>query len=567
MTRDRTVSGRQRLVVAAALLGVACLSLWARASVPVRVEALSHDDLLFARLAGSLLDGQWLGTFDSLTLAKGPGYPLFIAAAYELGIPLKLAEQAVQLAAATLLAWGASRLTGRPLLGVALFVVVALDPAYLGGEAARLNRTGLYASASTALLGALLLAASLARRRPSGARAVPLVVVAGLAVGLSALGCVLTREEGVTLVPTVLAAGFAALWSAGVRRPGATWRDRRGVAARLAPVLAVAVLASGTVWTGVAVVEHRNEQEYGFAVVTDFADSAFPRLYAALSAVDVGEQRRFVPISRAQREAAYAASPAFAEVRFELEGYARIWIESGCIAVDVCDDYAAGWVPWAIRGAVLRTLGEERTAPAVQGLMAAAADEVSAGCGRSYPCRPVVSSFLPDPSAVPVGDLAAATALGSAQVLTYDAPGHRALRPADEQEYAAFARVVRGLPDDRRVLDRLAASQSAWADVQTAAFGLLTWAALLPALVGLLWWRDRGQRPLQVLAAVLAVAAATRIGLIALVDVTSFPAVGTGYVLPAVDPAAALVLVGCASLLLVLSSRRRDADQLVAGRD
>jgi hypothetical protein len=551
-TGSSSAGGRiwqSRLLLGLALMLIVVLSLWARGSVPVRVNAsLTHDDLLFARQAGALLDGRWLGTFDTLTLAKGPGYPLFVAAAYELGLPLKLAEHLLQLVAAALLGLGAGRLTGRPLLGVVLFAVAALGPAHLGEEAARLNRTGLYSSASTALLGASLLAASLARRRQRGVRDGLAVASTGLAAGGSAWLCFITREERVTLLPPLLAVGLAALWAAGGGAPRRTWRQRREIGLRLVPVLAVGVVAAGTMWVGIALVEHRNGEVYGVPLVTDTADGAFPALYAALTAVDVGEPRRYVPISREQREAAYAASPAFARVGPELEGWGSRWIEPGCEAVGVCDDYAAGWVTWAVRGAVLRALGDERTAAATQQLMRTAADEVAAGCGRDYPCRTVVVSFLPELSQLPVREALGATARATAQVLSHHAPGYRAT-PGTSEQHDQFVRVVRGLPSGPAAAERAAAHEGWWPAGLRALFAVLTWAALAPAVVGLLWWRDHGQRSLQVLGGVLAVAAATRIVLVALVDVTSFPAVGTGYLLPAADPTTAVVVVGVASLV------------------
>src|SRR6187551_309183 len=47
-----------------------------------------HDDLLFVRLAEFISDGRWLGPYDQYTLAKGPMYSFFIAAAFKLGVPL-----------------------------------------------------------------------------------------------------------------------------------------------------------------------------------------------------------------------------------------------------------------------------------------------------------------------------------------------------------------------------------------------------------------------------------------------------------------------------------------------
>ncbi|MBC8039102.1 MAG: hypothetical protein H7Y06_01020, partial [Opitutaceae bacterium] len=47
-----------------------------------------HDDRLFLKLAGSLLQGEWLGPYTDKTLAKGPFFSIFIAGVFLLGVPL-----------------------------------------------------------------------------------------------------------------------------------------------------------------------------------------------------------------------------------------------------------------------------------------------------------------------------------------------------------------------------------------------------------------------------------------------------------------------------------------------
>ena len=54
-----------------------------------------HDDKLFARLAAHVLNGEWLGPYDQFTLAKGPMFPVFLAGAFWIGLPLILTQQLV----------------------------------------------------------------------------------------------------------------------------------------------------------------------------------------------------------------------------------------------------------------------------------------------------------------------------------------------------------------------------------------------------------------------------------------------------------------------------------------
>ena len=45
-----------------------------------------HDDGLFIARAKDLAQFHWLGAYNQMTLAKGPGYPLFLAFSSVLGI-------------------------------------------------------------------------------------------------------------------------------------------------------------------------------------------------------------------------------------------------------------------------------------------------------------------------------------------------------------------------------------------------------------------------------------------------------------------------------------------------
>src|SRR5258708_21645548 len=46
------------------------------------------DDGIFIVQGRSLTEGRWLGSFNWLTLRTGPGYPLFLAVNFWLGLPI-----------------------------------------------------------------------------------------------------------------------------------------------------------------------------------------------------------------------------------------------------------------------------------------------------------------------------------------------------------------------------------------------------------------------------------------------------------------------------------------------
>ncbi|MBM7331594.1 hypothetical protein JS562_53295, partial [Agrobacterium sp. S2] len=89
-----------------------------RASIPALIIWNSpHDDEAEVEIAAALLDGQWLGVWGDqqiphITLAKGPGYPLFLAMIQPTGLGPHIAAYLVYLAGALILASALRRRIG-----------------------------------------------------------------------------------------------------------------------------------------------------------------------------------------------------------------------------------------------------------------------------------------------------------------------------------------------------------------------------------------------------------------------------------------------------------------------
>src|SRR5215471_1740151 len=217
---------RSHKMFLAAYIAIAALSLWLRTAVPVFAIGYSmHDDLLFVRLAYQLGAGTWLGPYDNLTLAKGMAYPAFILASFLASLPLKIAEQAAYLAAAGLMAWLMTQLTGRRCLALLLFACLAFNPVLWTVHLARVIREGLYISLPFALI--VLAAAVLLQRGVTRSLVMHLILL--IALGLVGGVYWLTREEGIWIVPAlaVLLAGAASAawmgWRAGCSQ-GHLWK-------------------------------------------------------------------------------------------------------------------------------------------------------------------------------------------------------------------------------------------------------------------------------------------------------------------------------------------------------
>lgn len=75
------------------ILGVATIfRVFLQMKIPLYMQAgAGYDDYLLVRYASSLLAGEWLGTFDCLTLVKTISYSVYLAINFLLGIPYPMA--------------------------------------------------------------------------------------------------------------------------------------------------------------------------------------------------------------------------------------------------------------------------------------------------------------------------------------------------------------------------------------------------------------------------------------------------------------------------------------------
>lgn len=361
---------------AAAALALVQLALL-RAQPIYAIGNAAHDDRLFLQLARFIAEGQWLGPYDNLTLAKGPVYPAFVALNYYLGLPLRLTEHLVYL--------GACALTLRALRPLALagwarlliFATLLVNPlTYEGLHMTRILRQHLTVPLAL-IVAASLLALALRRERSFSAR-LPWALAAGLALGLFWL----TREEGVWILGMT---AFLALFAFG---PLFTGPARGATFALLLAALAAGAVPLGTVAT-------LNLRHYGWFGTTEFHADDFRAAYGALARVQVGPHYPYVAVSREAREAIYPVSPAFAELKPFLEGeLGERWANA--------EDFrrserqiGSGWFMWALRDAVAAA-GHAPNAKEALAFYRRIADEVNRACdtGR-LPARAPRDGFFP----------------------------------------------------------------------------------------------------------------------------------------------------------------------------
>lgn len=337
----------------------------------------SYDDALFVRQALNLIHGDWLGAYDNLTLAKGPGYPFFLAACFGLGLPITLTQPLLYTLACMAVALAVARLTRVTWLPVLLYAVLLWHPAMLP---LRVTRDSIYGSQTLLICAAVLvLVASLRQGRTRSW----LALGAGVLFGWFWL----TREEGVWLVPGLLVLVLGAAW--------VQWDERQS----LRPwVFCFAWFVAGLLSMNVGN-KLVNFVEYGQFTSVDFTGSSFKEALSMLQSVRDGAAIPHVPVPVKVRNDIYAASPAFKELSWYLEdksspGYS--WRKWGCeVYPETCGDLAGGWFPWAFRNAVA-SRGYYRSAATADAYFRRLSGQIKAACsdGR-LTCRRQWLSLMP----------------------------------------------------------------------------------------------------------------------------------------------------------------------------
>ncbi len=504
----------------------------------------AHDDHLFLNMAKGLASGQWLGAYSQLTLAKGPFYSMWIAASFGLGVPLLLAQDLLYASACAVFVSALAPVLRGELVRMVLFAVLFFNPStFIDGVGTRVVREGIYPALTLLVLGCAL-AIPLRGERPFRSNASWAV---GLGTSLTALW--LCREERVWIVPSLL---LVAVWVA-VQRLS----SRRTLILLGATAAAVFVVLVGAVVV-------KNWLYYGVPVITEFTEGQFRGAYAALGRVRQAEERLRIPLPQETRLRIYAVSPRFAELQPFMEGdIGRGWSMLGCNEAGICGDIAAGWLMWALRDAAAAA-GHYHDARDAARYWASVRAEVASACrdGR-IACGGLSLDFLPPLrrahlAAFPGTFLRAAASVASFQGMTVH-PGPSIgpdwlLVDFRDLTRARLAPIQLGADLAVPLQDRLAARQEKVLGHVLAGYRRLTplfACAALAALVLSVTASIRRRQPgaLPIVAGVLLAATASRIALLTLVHVTTFPALSVSYLSPAYPLLLAFVIAALASAL------------------
>jgi hypothetical protein len=323
--------------------------------MPVVIPGSGHDDELMVSLGKSIADGNWLGDYGArghLTLAKPPGFPIFLAATSALPFNALVWAHLIFLVGSWLIVRGLGRLGySRKLQLLALFVLAFFPPLF-GDSLSRIYRESFLAALVCLFAGLTLTIVLKLRAAEPQTRheIVRLISMAGLATvaGFYAI----TKPGWFILLPPLLIVIVMAV-KIEIQRTTPNVQSERS--RRLQRAVRVLLLALAVIVPALApsfIVRALNDQKYGVFTQDTFASGPFVDALNQLVRVEPRPARPYVLVDAGMRAQAYEVSPTFAELKPFLErGESEGWNGPSCGNMGICDE-SAGWFTWDLRDAV-----------------------------------------------------------------------------------------------------------------------------------------------------------------------------------------------------------------------
>lgn len=339
------------------LLGVAALltlvKLVESAGLPLCVHAnATYDDAWAVNAAYNIANGDWLGPYNSVTLIKNPGFPLYLALLKALGINYLTGTALLYTAACALFTWAL-----RPAVkgnGWLLFIYLVLlfNPVSMATDTfQRVYRNSLTAPQALLVFGSYVAVYLRCKKRDD---ALPSLrsLAPWMMVGAASLAWFwLTREDSIWIAPfvgvatAVIVVRLQRVWLRQRRAEGAARTAESaaesmavsgvveagtkplGAGVRFALSLVFMLLPLGTVFGSMQAIKSINESHYGLATTAEINSGNFARFIKDLYAIQpeaLPENQR-VACPHSSVEAAYSVSPTLASIQPQVEDSFYNW--------------------------------------------------------------------------------------------------------------------------------------------------------------------------------------------------------------------------------------------------
>lgn len=347
----------------AAAFAVLRLLMLSQQSMTLYPESSMLDDMLMIKASQNVLAGEWLGSYNYLTIGKHMLFAVWLAIVSKLGISYLLAGQLLYTAASFALVQSLAPAMKSRLWRLAFLVYLLFNPAAYADFTLRVYRDNITVS-FVMLVFAGFIGLALRYLDEKTAPMYGWGLLGGFALGCSFL----LREDGWWLAPLCIVAAVTVVVLLLRAKP-------KKLFVRLGSLLVCFAVAAGCI----AAYCGMNQKHYGRFIVSDLTSSEFQAAYGAMTRV-VAEDEDYnpiVPIPRSSREKLYAVSPLFAELEPYLESNSFSRWQKDCGNGEL--EYSGGGFYWAVRNAA-SLLGYYETPETARQFYIDLADELNAAC-------------------------------------------------------------------------------------------------------------------------------------------------------------------------------------------
>jgi hypothetical protein len=313
---------RKHLAIFCTLL----VSLGIRAGIaPYVVPNSPHDDLLFVRLANSLLQGNWLGDFSNYNLIKTPGFAFWVAISKIVGIPLLLFTHTLYLLVSTFLSKQLSLFLQDNTLFIKILIVLSLNPFIFSKNASRIYREVLIATVLMLILGLFIFLIN-KNIKLNRLQDLMWLMGTGLLVGtvyIIKVDPIIWAVIPISIFVLVMDKKF------GLNKNFSTYLKSITIVAIFAVVVPLTVAL-------------KNYHSYGILQTNLFSEGSLPKLINSLENIRTSKpNHQYVTVSNEQREIGYTVSPTLEAVRSYLElPNGQGWRFQSCIKLNICSESA-----------------------------------------------------------------------------------------------------------------------------------------------------------------------------------------------------------------------------------
>lgn len=375
---------RKWLVIIIILLFAAKIFLTSQQTMYITPYESPIDDALMFRAAQSITNGNWLGDYGWITMAKHMFFAVWLSFLHALHIPYLIGGQILYAACALCAALCFNPVIKKRYLTALIFAFILFNPVSWAEYTSRVYRDNIFPSLCLLFFAGII--GLILRYREKTAKQLLWAFLGGLGLGLAWL----TREDGAWLLPFAVAASLFYI--------GVIVFTKTNLKEKLAKIFASCV-PFAVFGLCLCVFAFLNYVNYGRFVVSDFSSREFADAYGAVTRLHTGapvfytdSKHTPIPVTHSEFEEGAKYSPLLKSVLDEFDSNIIYYNGYGNAADK---QLFAGGLHWALRLAA-QNLGYYETPQTAMQFYTELADQINAACdeGKILGCGKKRSSTL-----------------------------------------------------------------------------------------------------------------------------------------------------------------------------